>query len=281
MKRKEEQYLIKISVYVLLISLLVFWCVVSLFPLIWMVFASFKDNKELYSSAIKIFPSSINLKHYRFAFAALPLVRNIFNSVFVSSSHALLVVFFSSFAGFAFAKYSFPGRDILFGFMLVTMMIPSELGLVPSFIIMKKFHWINTYYALIIPGAVYPFAIFFMRQYIVTVPNALLDAARIDGCSSFRIYYKIIVPIIKPALATLGIMDFLWTWKDFLWPLIIARTPEMYTLMVALNSMPATKFATPWGAVMATCTISVIPLIIVFLIFQKQFISGIIVGAIK
>jgi len=277
MKRKKEQHIIKISVYVLLI----FWCAISLFPLIWMVSASFKSHKELFSSSIKIFPSSISLENYRFAFAAVPLMRSIFNSAFVSSSHALLVIFFSSLAGFAFAKYSFPGRNILFTFMLVTMMIPMELGLVPSFIIMKKLHWINTYYALIIPGAVYPFAIFFMRQYIATVPNALLDAARIDGCSSFRIYYRIILPIIKPALATLGIMDFLWTWKDFLWPLIMARTPEMYTLMVALNSMPSIKFATPWGAVMAACTIAVVPLIIVFVIFQKQFITGATMGAIK
>lgn len=252
-----------------------------LFPFFWMISASFKAQGELFGSTLRLLPSRISLEHYRFAFTAVPLVRNLFNSIFIATTATFLSLFFSSLAGFAFAKYDFPGRRVLFSVLLGTLMLPKMVGIVPSFIIISWLKWVNTYWAMIIPGVVGALGIFFMRQYMMTVPDELLDAARIDGCSDFGLYYRIMLPVIKPALGTLAIMSFIGNWNSFLWPLIVLRSYDMYTLLVAVNLLPSARFNTPWGAVMAGSTISVVPLLILFIFLQKWFTAGATVGSIR
>jgi ABC-type glycerol-3-phosphate transport system permease component len=246
-----------------------------------MISASFKQPAELLGSAQRLLPSSITLENYKQAFTVVPLLRNLFNSIFISGCYTLLALIFCTLGGFAFAKFDFPGRKWLFALLLGTMMVPTAVGIVPSFIIMKKLHWVNTYYSVIIPGTAHAFGIFFMRQYISSVPDEILDAAKIDGCTDFGMYWRIILPVIKPAMVTLAIMDFIGTWNDYLWPLIMLRKLDMYTILLAITAFPAPQFRTPWGPVMAGSTVSVIPLIILFLLFQKQIVSGLTVGSIK
>jgi ABC-type glycerol-3-phosphate transport system permease component len=161
------------------------------------------------------------------------------------------------------------------------MMIPQAVGIVPSFILMKWFGWIDTYWAVIIPGTAHAFGIFFMRQYIRGVSDELLDAARIDGCSEFRIYLQVILPVIKPAMVTMAIMDFFGAWNNYLWPLIVLRSLKMYTAVLAITAFPAPQFRPPWGAIMAGTTVSVLPLVLVFLILQRYFVSGLMTGSVR
>lgn len=254
---------------------------ITLFPLFWMISGSLKPPHEIFSTTLRLIPENPTLENYRFVFSTIPLLRELFNSIIIASSYTLLSLFFCSLAGFAFAKHHFPGRYFLFFFLLATMMVPVEVGIIPSFLIIKALKWVNTYYAVIIPGSASAFGIFFMRQYIATVPDEVIDAAKIDGCSDFRTYCQIILPIIKPALVALGIMHFMFSWNSFLWPLVVLRTYDMYTIVLGVNLIPAQEFDTPWGAVLAGCTVAVLPLIVFFLIFQKHFISGITLGAVK
>lgn len=265
----------------LLHILLIMMCITFLFPLHWMITASLKAPGDLFSRSIQIIPLRPTLANYRFAFSALPMGRAFFNSMFIGATHTLLSLFLTSLAGFCFAKYDFPGRQGLFLFMLATMMVPGEVGLVPSFIVMSKLRWVNTYYSVIIPGAASAYSIFFMRQYAMSVPDDLLDAGRMDGCTNFGLYHRIVLPVMEPALITFGLITFMGSWNNFMWPLIVLRTKEMYTLVLAINALPAAQFNTPWGAVMAGSTITVIPLIVIFMIFQRRFVSGIMVGAVK
>lgn len=260
---------------------LILGSILFFFPFFWMISASFKNPSELLGSAQNLLPSSITMENYQTAFTAVPLFTNFMNSVIISGGYTLLALFFTSLGGFAFAKYKFPGRDVLFSFMLGTMMIPTVVGIVPSFIIMKKLNWVNTFYSVIIPGTAHAFGIFFMRQIIRDIPDELLDAAKIDGASDFLIYRKIILPIISPALITLALMDFIGTWNDYLWPLIMLRSLDKHTILLAITSFPKVGFRRPWGAIMAASTISVLPLALLFIFFQKKIISGITAGSIK
>lgn len=207
------------------------------------------------------------------------LPRALLNSVINSGGHVVLALFLCSLAGYAFAKFpQAPGHGKLFAFVLGTMMIPGAVALIPTFLVMVKLHWINTYWAMIIPGA---FGIFWMRQYIAAnVPDDLIHAARIDGCSEFGIYYRIVLPIAKPALAALGIMQLISSWNNLMWAFIVLRTHDMLTLPVVIYLLQG-EMRTPYGMLMAGGLLTTLPLVLAFLVFQKQFISGITAGAIK
>jgi len=274
---------LRASIQIVAHSVLILGSVLFLFPFFWMVSASFKTSTELLGSAQSLLPSRITWESYDIAFnSTMPLLRNLYNSLFVSINYTVLAVFLCSLAGFAFAKFNFPGKRFLFALMLGTIMVPGVVNIVPSFIVMKTLGWVNTYWSLIIPGAANAFGIFFFRQYIKSaVPDELLDAARMDGCTDFGIYWRIVVPVISPALVTMAIMDFMGTWNDYQWPLIMLRSPDMYTVIVAIASFPAPRFRQPWGAIMAGSTVSVLPPIVLFLLFQKRIISGITIGSVK
>jgi len=247
------------------------------FPLLWMISTAFKPAGEIFNPGINLIPTHLTLDNYGFAFSALPLPRNFFNSVFVATTTTALSLFVSSLAGFAFAKLEFPGKRGLFLLMIGTLMVPGLVGILPLFVIISQLGWVDTYQALIVPSIASAFGIFFMRQYISSIPDELLDAARIDGLRdyAFGLYWRIVVPLIKPALATLSIMGFMGSWNNFMWPLMVLRSSEMYTIVVAVAALPSAQFNTPYGPIMAGTTIAVVPLIVLFLVFQRQFVAGV------
>ena len=218
--------------------------------------------------------------NYRNLWKTVPYNRYFINSVFIATASTLLTLFFCSLGGYAFAKYQFRGQKILFGILLASMMVPFQVLLVPLFGLMYDIGWLNSYKAIIIPFSVGAFGIFLMRQFIVTIPTELLDAARIDGCSEFGIYYRIVLPIIKPALGALTIYSFLGSWNGYLWPLIILRDEAKYTLPIGLANLVGI-YRQDYGMLMAGTLLSLMPIVILFLAMQREFVQGITLGGVK
>jgi ABC-type glycerol-3-phosphate transport system permease component len=251
------------------------------FPFYWMFVVATRPSGEIFAFPPTMIPGALLFENIQSLLKATPFLQNYGNSLFYALSVTTLMLFFDSLAGFAFAKYKFPGQNFLFGFLLTTMMIPGAVMLIPWFVEMKFFNWLDSYKALIIPGAVDAFGIFWMRQFIMdAVPSELMDAARIDGANDFVIYYRIVVPIITPALGALAILTFMGAWNNLVSPMIIFSTPEKFPLTVALRTLVALRL-TDYGALMAGTFLSVLPIIIVFLLGAKRFISGITAGSIQ
>jgi ABC-type glycerol-3-phosphate transport system permease component len=205
----------------------------------------------------------------------------VFNSLSIASLHTIAVLFFCSLAGYGFAKFRFPGRDVLFAFLIATLMVPGALGLIPSFVVMRTLGWIETWYPLIVPGMANAFGIFWMRQYIESaIPNDMMDAARIDGAHEFRIYWNIILPVIAPALGALAILTFMGKWNEFQFPLLILKDQATYTLPVALSTLRSLR-GTEIGVQILGSSIAIIPILIVFIMASRQFMSGLTAGAVK
>ena len=218
--------------------------------------------------------------NYRNLWKTVPYNRYFVNSVFIATASTLLTLFFCSLGGYAFAKYQFRGQKILFGILLASMMVPFQVLLVPLFGLMYDIGWLNSYKAIIIPFSVGAFGVFLMRQFIVTIPSELLDAARIDGCSEFGIYYRIVLPIIKPALGALTIYSFLGSWNGYLWPLIILPDEVKYTLPISLANLVGI-YRQDYGMLMAGTLLSLMPIVILFLAMQREFVQGITLGGVK
>jgi len=250
-------------------------------PYFWILITSLKTVAEVFHSPIIIFSRNMGLFNFRDAIDKGVLIR-LWNTFFISFTATILRLFFCTLAGYGFAKFRFPGRDILFSVLIASMIVPFAVILVPLYIMMVNFHWIDTFLPLIIPGAASAFGIFFMRQYIRTIPDELLDAARIDGCSEFGIFTRVIIPVITPGLISLGLIFFMQVWNDFLLPLVILKTPENQTLPVMIASFFGVPGKTNMYTLqMAIAVISITPLIIIFLIFQRRFTAGITAGAVK
>ena len=218
--------------------------------------------------------------NYRNLWKTVPYNRYFVNSVFIATASTLLTLFFCSLGGYAFAKYQFRGQKILFGILLASMMVPFQVLLVPLFGLMYDIGWLNSYKAIIIPFSVGAFGVFLMRQFIVSIPSELLDAARIDGCSEFGIYYRVVLPIIKPALGALTIYSFLGSWNGYLWPLIILRDEVKYTLPIGLANLVGI-YRQDYGMLMAGTLLSLMPIVILFLAMQREFVQGITLGSVK
>ena len=218
--------------------------------------------------------------NYRNLWKTVPYNRYFINSIFIATASTLLTLFFCSLGGYAFAKYQFRGQKVLFGILLASMMVPFQVLLVPLFGLMYDIGWLNSYKAIIIPFSVGAFGVFLMRQFIVTIPSELLDAARIDGCSEFGIYYRIVLPIIKPALGALTIYSFLGSWNGYLWPLIILRDEAKYTLPIGLANLVGI-YRQDYGMLMAGTLLSLMPIVILFLAMQREFVQGITLGSVK
>ena len=218
--------------------------------------------------------------NYRNLWKTVPYNRYFVNSVFIATASTLLTLFFCSLGGYAFAKYRFRGQKILFGILLASMMVPFQVLLVPLFGLMYDIGWLNSYKAIVIPFSVGAFGVFLMRQFIVTIPSELLDAARIDGCSEFGIYYRVVLPIIKPALGALTIYSFLGSWNGYLWPLIILRDEVKYTLPIGLANLVGI-YRQDYGMLMAGTLLSLMPIVILFLAMQREFVQGITLGGVK
>lgn len=256
--------------------------VICLFPVIWMCIISIKTVGEKVSGFNALSIKQPTLNNFKLLFNLIPVWTNLYNSLFTAIVGTLTTLFFCSLAGFAFAKYRFPGRDGLFLFVIATMMLSAEAGAIPLFIIMRYLGMINSLWSLIIPRIATAVGIFYLRQYILEVPDELIDAAKIDGCHDFSIYWKVVVPIIKPALASWASLTIIARWNDFFWPLLFLNKNNKYTLMVSVSMLPVSDgLATPWQVVLAGTTLVILPSIVLYLFMQLFQRSGNLAGAVK
>jgi ABC-type glycerol-3-phosphate transport system permease component len=265
----------------LMYGLLIAVSAFMIIPFIWMVSTSLKPADEIFAIPPIIISPNSSLNAYVYLQEQYNILGIVWNTFFIAFSATILRLFFCALGGYGFAKFKFPGQGALFAFLLGTMVIPSAVTLVPVYIIMRDLKWIDTFWPLIIPGAANAFGIFFMRQYIMSVSNELMDAARIDGAGEFTIFWRIILPIIAPGLTSLGLIFFMGSWNDFIGPLIYLKSPEHFTLPLIIRSLVGPVGRTVYDVQMATSVISLIPLLIIFLIFQRRFVEGITAGAIK
>jgi ABC-type glycerol-3-phosphate transport system permease component len=265
----------------LIYALLIVVCAFMLVPFLWMIITSLKSADEIFHIPFIIIPAHPDLHAYIYLFKQYPIVGVTWNTFIIAASGTLLSLFFCSLGGYAFAKFKFPGQGGLFSFLLGTMVIPGAVTLVPIYLIMRDLKWIDTILPLIIPGAANAFGIFFMRQYISSVSDDIMDAARIDGAGEFAIYWRIVVPIIAPGLVSLGLIFFMGAWNAILGPLIYLKTPAHFTLPLVIRSMTSPVGRTVYDTQMAASVISIIPLLIIFLIFQRRLMEGIAAGAVR
>ena len=265
---------------ILIVGVLSLGALLMILPYYWMVISSIKPPEELFAFPPRFYVERPTFKPYIELFTLLPMARSLFNSIFVASVVTLSNMLLGSMAGYAFAKLRFPGRDIIFFALISAMMIPWQTFLIPGFVIVKHLGWLNTYWALIIPNLAMPFGIFLCRQYIVSIPDGLIEAARIDGYSEFGIYRKVILPLITPALATLAIFTFLSQWNSFVWPLVVTQSSSMRTVPLIIAVLNG-QFGSNFAMVMAGALVVTLPMLIVFLIFQRQFIKGVFLTSVR
>jgi len=263
-------------------------------PLVWAFLTSLKPDMEIFRFPPTWLPSKPTLEHYVTAFTTVPFGRYFLNSLYLAAMGVLMNLFFGSLSGYAFAKLEFRGRDVIFRILVMAMMIPGIVTLIPTFLVLKNFPlvggnnllgsggmgFLDSYWAVILPGASGSFAVFLMRQFFVSLPDDLMEAARIDGCSEFRIYWNIYLPQTKPALATLAIFTFQAGWNNFLWPIIVLNDPNMATVQMGLQSF-SYNFQTDYGAMMAAACAVMLPVVVLFINLQKYFIQGIAFSGIK
>lgn len=268
---RKDSLSIKTFVYLFLIA----GAVTMALPYVWMFITSIKPLEEIQAYPPSFVVKNPTLDAYKKLFSMLPMARYLLNSLFVAGSITLFNVFATSLAGYAFAKHRFWGRDTLFFLLIGSLMIPWQVNIIPGFVIVKQLGWLNTYWGLIVPSMAWcAFGIFLNRQFIYSIPDDLIDAAKIDGCSEFFIYTNVILPLIKPVLATLAIFTFLQQWNNFVWPLIVIHTSEMRTIPLALAVLSG-QFGSNFAMVMAGAVVATLPMLIVYLIFQKYIIKGI------
>lgn len=249
-------------------------------PFLWMLLASFKDLGEILQYPPTWIPQRIILDNFVNAFQAAPFGRFYFNSLFVASAVTLGQLFTCSLAAYAFARLQFPGRDILFYIFLGTMMVPGQVTMIPGFMVLHWLGWIDTYAALIVPGLASAFGTFLLRQFFLTIPRDLEDAAAIDGCSRFGVLWRIILPLSRPALATLAIFTFMGVFNDFLWALIVVSSEDLKTVQLGL-AIFRDRYQTDWGQLMAASVTATLPILLVFFFAQKYFIRGITLSGLK
>ncbi|HEY4388171.1 MAG TPA: carbohydrate ABC transporter permease [Ktedonobacteraceae bacterium] len=252
----------------------------TVIPFAYMIVSAFKHNSEIFSTPLTFLPPHPTLENMQALLTQFPFARWALNTVIVAVVGTATSVLLGSLAGFAFAKYDFRFKNILFVLMLATLLIPSQVTIVPQFEIIRVFHWFNTYQALIVPRAVTAFGIFLMRQYTITVPDELLDAARVDGSSEFGIWWRIVLPLVRPGLAVLGILSFTGLWNDFIWPLVVTTDPSMFVMNLGISSLVG-PYDYQYGILLSGAVLASLPVIIMFLFFQRQFLEGLTQGAVK
>jgi multiple sugar transport system permease protein len=273
----QGQHLSRLSAHLLVML----GALVMLAPFYFMFVFATHSRTEIFSLPPPLFFGDDFLANLAILTDKLPFWRNLGWSLYVALCSTLLTLLFCSMGGYAFAMFEFRHKNALFALVMATMLLPSFMNMIPTFMIMDLLGWIDQPRALYIPGAASAFGIFLMRQYVAaSVPRDLLEAARIDGCSEFGIYWRIVLPLLKPALGTLGLITFIASWNNFIGPLVVMRSPEMYTLPLALRSLQS-PVNTEWGALMAASAIATLPLLLLFMVSSRQLISGLTAGAVK
>lgn len=253
---------------------------VTVYPFLWMLASSFKKNSEIVALHQTFLPETFTISNYISMNSHFDFLLFFGNSIFITLTITVIVIYTSTLCGFVLSKYKFRGRDVLFGLVLATMMIPWCVTIIPRYSMVRVFGWMNSYAALIVPASFSGFGIFMMKQHIAALPNEILEAARIDGANEFYIFHKIIIPMAKNGISSIAIFQFLWAWEDFLWPYLVIDDSKKQLLSVGLK-MFSGQYSTDYGALFAATTISIIPVLVVYLFFQKQFIAGIAASAVK
>jgi multiple sugar transport system permease protein len=262
--------------------------VVMILPFLWSVGTSFKPNNEIFSPTLQLLPENPTFEHYIKAFTDVPFARYFMNSMFLAVIGVLSNLFLGSLAGYAYARLRFRGKQGLFRLQLTSLMVPGVVTIIPTYLILRSFPFVggndwrglggtgllNSYWAIFLPGAAGTFAVFLMRQFFLTLPTELGEAARIDGCSEFGIFWRVYLPLCQPALATLSLFTFQAGWNAFLWPVIVLTDPEMSTVQMGLQSF-SFNHQTDYGPVMAASVVATLPLLFLFLYAQKYFVQGI------
>lgn len=254
--------------------------ILTVIPYLYMALSAFKPQEEIFGTPITFFPETPILDNLRSLFETLPYVRWYLNTAIVAVVGTALTATMSSLAGFAFAKYEFRFKNVLFTLVLATVLIPFQVLVVPQFQIVKALGGFNTYWALILPVAANAFGIFLMRQYTISVPDELIDAARVDGASEFGIWWRLVVPLVRGGLAVVAMISFLAYWNEFFWPLIVTTEPSMFVVNLGIASLIG-PYDAQYGILLSGALLASLPLVVVFLFFQRQIIEGLTAGAIK
>ena len=271
------RFVAKLLIYLLL----ALGAVIMITPLVWMISTASKPLEETLKPQFSLIPNRFQLvQNILDAFRAAPMVRFFRNSIIVAAVVTAGRVLLCAMAGYSFAKFTYPGRDKLFALVLSTMMIPFYVVVIPLYIVVFRLGWLNTLSALIVPGLVTAFGIFLMRQFMLGVPGELIDASRIDGAGELRIFWTIILPLTKPALATLAIFTFITVWDDYVWPLLVITDPELLTIPLGLTFFQD-EYVTSYNLLMAAALIGLAPTYIVFILFQRQFVQGVTLSGLK
>ena len=264
----------------LLHTLLILGALLTLAPLAWMIAASLMPPGEANQIPPRLWPSAVTFEHYTALFTRLDLAGAALNSAVLAGTVTVLSLFINSMAGYAFAKFRFRGRDRLFRGLLAALAIPAQAAMLPLFLLLKQFGLINTYGGVIIPGLASIFGIFLIRQYLLAIPDSLLDAARMDGAGEWRIYWSLVLPLCRPILVTLALFTFMGAWNDFMWPLIILTDSSRHTLPVALANLLG-EHVQDTELMMAGSVLTVLPVMLLFAALQKYYIAGILLGGMK
>ncbi|MCD4824630.1 MAG: carbohydrate ABC transporter permease [Phycisphaerae bacterium] len=260
----------KIILYLLLTA----GAALMLSPLLWMVSTSLKDPANVMKMPPEWIPDPVRIENYSEACQAIPMGRFYLNSLFIAITVTVCQVMTSAMSAYAFARMKFPLRDKMFFGYLATLMIPATITMIPVFILLQQLGWIDSYKALIIPGIFSAYGTFMLRQFFMTIPVDLENAAKIDGCGHFRIFFNIVLPLSKPALATLTVFTFMGNWRSFIWPLIVTQSIEKKTLPVGLTAFQG-QYSGDWHLLMAASVVAIVPVVIVFIFNQKHFVKGI------
>lgn len=254
--------------------LLVAGALVMVFPLYWMFATAVRLKSEIFNGQFNLFPSQLAWSNFSDAWSKLPWTQFYINSTAIALIAVVVTVFINLLAGYTFAKYRFPGRDIIFLAMISTLLIPIQVIMVPEFLITSKLGLVNSWWGVLIPRSAEAFELFMVRQFMVNIPDELIEAARLDGASEFQIFRKVILPLSGPVIAVLTIFTFMWRWNDFAWPLVVLQDKSSYTVPLGLNLMKG-QYYTDWTGVMSMSLVSIIPILVVFVLFQRYFIQGI------
>ena len=254
-------------------TLLCVFALIMLFPIVWIVSGSLKPLEQVFAIPVKWIPDPIQWRNYPEAWTSENFNRNLMNSLIVLFSQVGIQVFFPSLAGYGFAKHDFPGKEIMFVIILGMSLLPLQIIMIPLFVIVKQLGWINTYQGLIIPISINAFAVFFMRQFITSIPNEYIDAARVDGSGELNIFFQIVVPMVKPALVTLALLAALASWDEFLWPLIVISDQDLATLPLGISYLKS-LYQAPAHWLLAVAVVMALPLLLIFLFAQERIIES-------
>jgi len=252
--------------------------VAMFFPFVWMMLSAFKPLREIFQ--LTVFPHTWTPANFQQVLFHTAFPRWFLNSLVVAGISTVSVLFFCSLVGYTLTRLRFPGRSVLFVIILSTLMVPTEMLVIPWYVMSTQYHWVNSYWGLAFPGLIPAFGVFLMRQFFQTLPRDLFDAGRVDGVSEFGLFWRVGLPLVRPGLAALGIFNFVGNWNAFLWPLIIAKSPSMRTVPVGM-ALFSGEASTQWNLIMAASALAIVPVLLVFFIFQRQIIEGVVLTGVK